>query len=375
MGVEASNEQVLNLFKIQDEFGIPISLTLNTLETHMEVLHDKEVREGLIAYIKKFYDYGLRLCTQSNKHLMASGILQEHFPDMEWKNTVNHMIRSSQEVADYAALGYTTILLDRSLNRDFKELKNIKRVADLKGVKTSLLASEGCLPSCPFKDEHDDVQYESQNTISYWAMYGNLSCNRWRFGGEPMPRSGTDLNVVTKEQLDELLSYVDILKFSGRLAGHPAPADTVDCYHWNVKPSSGIPTPEAMSKTTLAMMDSFSSIYDAGFEPLNVWAPNAIIRNAETGGINSMSKDMFDAKVKDSMFYRWQTPKGLSLSKVLLNCRNQCWDCHACERVFDQPDMDTLLEMKPVVTSEYMNKVDVMSPEFKKRVILLKEII
>lgn len=373
MGVEATNKQVKKLLMLQDEFGVPVSLTLNTLEPHMEILHDKEVREGLIAYIKTFYDWGLRICTQSNKHLMASGILQEHFPDMEWKNTVNHMVRSAQEVADYAALGYTTILLDRSLNRDFNELKNIKRVADLKGVKTSLLVTEGCLPACPFKNEHDDVQYESQNTVTYWAMYGDLSCNRWRFGGEPMPRTGTDLNVVTKDQLELLMSYVDILKFSGRLAGRLAESDKIDCYHWSVRPSTGIPAPGVPMKNTLSRMDSFQSIYDAGLEPLNVWVPTATIDSGDE--LNNVSKEEYDEKVKGSMFYRWQTPKGLSLSKVLMNCKNQCWDCHACERVFGQPDMDTLLEMKPVVTKDYMGKADVLSPDFKQRVIKLKEII
>jgi hypothetical protein len=369
MGVEASDSQILHLFKIQDEFNIPISLTLNTLETHMEIMHDKTIREGLISYIKNFYDHGLRICTISSRHLMTSGILQEHFPDMEWKNTVNHMVRTAQEVADYAALGYTTIQLDRSLNRNFDEIKKCKIVADRKGVKTSLLVSEGCLPSCPFKDEHDMVQYQAQNTVNYWLMYGDLSCNRWRLSGEPMPRTGTDLNAVTAEQLDLLLENVDILKFSGRL-GAPVQNDSMlDCYHWRIKPSAMAGgKPEEIP----VKMDSFQSIYDKGFEPYNLWIASATIEKNFADKINAVDTASFKNNIKNSMFYRWNTPKGRALSKVLTNCQNQCYDCHACEKVFGQPNMDTLLELKKPNTNKYYEEVEKNGQELEKRVIMLK---
>lgn len=372
MGVESSDEQIMYLFKIQDEFNIPLSLTLNTLEPHMEILHDKEVREGLIAYIKNFYDHGLRICTISNKHLMASGVLHEHFPDMEWKNTVNHMVRNAQEVADYAALGYTTIQLDRSLNRNFEEIKNCKKVADRKGIKTSLLVSEGCLPSCPFKDEHDMVQYETQNTVNYWQMYGDLSCNRWRFTGEPMPRTGTDINAIDREQLGFLVDNVDILKFSGRLSGRPKNPEEIDCYHWRVKPSASVGGP---IKQLPIKVDSFQTIWDNEFEPFNVWVTNPTLLKNEVANINKATKEDVDREIADSMFFRWQTKKGKALSKVLMNCQNQCYDCHACERVFDQEDMDTLLELKKPKTDKYYGTLEKNGQEFKNRVIMLKNVI
>lgn len=376
MGVESTDEQVLTLLRIQEEFGITASLTLNTLESHMEVVHDKEVREGFIKYIKRFYDRGLRMCTISQKHLMAAGFLQEHFPEMEWKNTVNHMITSAQMVADYAALGYTTILLDRSLNRNFDELKNIKKVADRKGVKTSLLVSEGCLPSCPFKDEHDDVQYVTQNTVNYWQMFGDLSCNRWRFNGEQMPRTGTDLNVVTKDQVTELLNLVDVLKFSGRLSGAGVRLNSEYHYHWTPKADPfGAPKAQA-SDLGDVHFDSFKTIYDLDMAPFNIWtAVSTIPDYTATQQINATDKDHFTKLVNGSGYYRWNTPKGISLGHVLKNCKNQCWDCHACERVFGVDDMDTLLEMKKPVTKEFEPRVDLMSTDLKKRIFLLKEIV
>ncbi len=369
MGVEANDEQILNLFKIQDELNIPISLTLNTLEPHMEILYDKEIRDGLIAYIKNFYDHGLRICTMSNRHIMASGILHDAFPDMEWKNTVNHIVRNAQEVADHAALGYTTIQLDRSLNRNFDEIVKIKKVADRKGIKTSLLVSEGCLPSCPFKEEHDLVQYETQNTVNYWKMYGDLSCSRWRLAGEPMPRTGTDINAVTREQLEFLIDNVDILKFSGRLAGGHEKEGDLNCYHWRIRPSASA---GGQSKDLQIKIDSFQTIWDNDFDPFNVWVAHPIINAVEPKVINSVTKEQVDASIADSMFFRWQTKKGKALAKILTNCQNQCYDCHACERVFGQPDMDTLLELKKPQTSKYFEQLKENGQEFKRRVIMLK---
>jgi hypothetical protein len=96
---------------------------------------------------------------------MRLGILQKCFPEMKWKNTVNHQVSSAQQVLDYIYLGYDIIQLDRSLNRNMDELKRIKEVVENyksrnsnNNVKTSMLVWENCLPSCPFKREHDDLQ-------------------------------------------------------------------------------------------------------------------------------------------------------------------------------------------------------------------------
>jgi hypothetical protein len=60
------------------------------------------------------------------------------------------------------------------------------------------------------------------------------------------------------------------------------------------------------------------------------------------------------------------------LSKVLTNCQNQCYDCHACEKVFGQPNMDTLLELKKPNTNKYYEEVEKNGQELEKRVIMLK---
>ena len=54
----------------------------------------------------------------------------------------------------------------------------------------------------------------------------------------------------------------------------------------------------------------------------------------------------------------WLSEQGGSLARILSTCRNQCWDCHACERTFGYPDIGSLLEIKKPATSAYFSKVD-----------------
>jgi collagenase-like PrtC family protease len=130
MGVEATNAQVESLFKIQNEFGIDISLTINSIETPQELISDKKLLKDFVAYLKLFYDRGLRSCTLASPHIIRSGILHDKFPDMRWKNTVNHRVANAQQVLDYIFLGYDTIVLDRSLCRNLNELKKIRKAVE-----------------------------------------------------------------------------------------------------------------------------------------------------------------------------------------------------------------------------------------------------
>ena len=113
MGVEASDEQIDYLFRLQEELGVEISLTFNTLEVPHEVIFEPSITEQFVEWIGKFYDRGLRSCTISSTHIMRTGELQARCPDMRWKNTVNQIVADAQQLIDFAYLGYNTILLDR----------------------------------------------------------------------------------------------------------------------------------------------------------------------------------------------------------------------------------------------------------------------
>ncbi|MEY4591711.1 MAG: hypothetical protein RIR18_606 [Pseudomonadota bacterium] len=363
MGREANNEQVSRLIKIQERYGVAASLTLNQSDPPPEILGTKAIREAFLAFVRTFYDAGIRRCTLSNVHLMASGILQETFPEMQWKNTVNHLVRSAQEVVDYAALGYHTILVDRSLNRNTDELVRIKKVAERLGVKISLLVTESCMPACPFKLEHDLYQAEFQNgrapitnkamTENYWSAFGDLSCNRWRKCPplstreqnpvEKMPRIGTGIVAATKETLDLYLDNTDIFKFSGRMTRVKSKVDVEnDRFVWR----STLQDEKFTEKkgTQAQVYECFADIYEDDAAPFHLWVPDAC---SPDGLFRKSPENLrwldYEAQRQQTV---WAGKKGRALDITLRTCQNQCYDCHACERGFGYKDFDTLLSIK-----------------------------
>lgn len=345
MGVEASDEQIEYLFKIQNELGVEISLTMNTMEFPNEVVFYDEIRHQFVEWIGGFYDRGLRSCTISSTHIMRTGELQQRCPDMRWKSTVNQICADAQQFIDFAYLGYNTILLDRSLNRNIKELKRIKRAQDYlnsknpkKKVLTSLLVAESCIYSCPFKTEHDSVG--EVISTDYFKGPANLTCNGWR-GSEhflKLPRSGINLVASSSDSFNKWLDLVDILKISGRLTtpmfDHKLVEHMKAVWFYNGSPKIK-QTITFKGETVYA--DNFQDILDNNLQPIHDWTPGWIdIRH---------TKEDFRTTYKNYSGI-WSTDGGKRLEKLLTSCKNQCWDCHECERTFGTEDIDSALQLR-----------------------------
>tara|TARA_R110000868_G_scaffold211945_2_gene461954 strand:+ start:624 stop:1853 length:1230 start_codon:yes stop_codon:yes gene_type:complete len=345
MGVEASDEQIEYLFKIQNELGVEISLTVNTMEFPHEVVFNDEIRQQFVEWIGGFYDRGLRSCTISSTHIMRTGELQNRCPDMRWKSTVNQICADAQQFIDFAYLGYNTILLDRSLNRNIKELRQIKRAQDYlneknprKKVLTSLLVAESCVYSCPFKREHDSVG--EVISTDYFKGPANLTCNGWR-GSEQfikLPRSGINLVASSSDSYNKWLDLVDVLKVSGRLSTPMFDHSLIEhmkavwFYSGNPKTKQTI-----TFKGETIYADNFQDILDNNLEPIHDWIP---------GWIDTRhTKDDFRSTYKKYSGI-WSTDGGKRLEKLLTSCKNQCWDCHECERTFGMEDIDSALQLR-----------------------------
>jgi hypothetical protein len=345
MGVEASDEQIEYLFRIQNELGIEISLTVNTMEFPHEVVFNDEIRQQFVEWIGGFYDRGMRSCTISSTHIMRTGELQQRCPDMRWKSTVNQICADAQQFIDFAYLGYNTILLDRSLNRNIKELKRIKRAQDYlnnknprKKVLTSLLVAESCIYSCPFKREHDSVG--EVISTDYFKGPANLTCNGWR-GSEQfaqLPRVGINLVASSSDSFNQWLDLVDVLKVSGRLSTPMFDHSVVEHMKavWFYNGGSKIKQAITFKGETI-YADNFQDILDNNLEPIHDWTP---------GWIDTRhTKDDFRKTYKKYSGI-WITDGGKKLEKLLTSCKNQCWDCHACERTFGTEDIDSALQLR-----------------------------
>ena len=315
-----------------------IIIFFNEMNRPIQLLKDKN-RKEFIALIKKYYDDGVRSCTISHTHLMRTGALQSAFPDMDWKNTVNHQVMSTQSVIDYAKLGYTTIQLDRNFNRNLAELKRAKLEADRLNVKTCLLIREGCMPECPFKTEHDCWQSGKElkeEGKDYWGAV-SFTCNRWRnfqqMGGISVssPRVGTDIIIHGKEDWNDFAGLVDIFKSSGRLFLPPTNVDG--------KFIRGIEMKKNKSSTNLFIVDDFKTVYENDLMPFHQWLmANYTLKNYPL--ITDINK------IKEGLKnHFWNKNQAVLLSKVLKNCKNQCYRCHKCDDLFGIGKIDSVLEL------------------------------
>jgi len=349
MGVNANEAQYKNLLKIQEKYGVPISLTFNEMNRPIGLIKEKNTKE-FISFIKKYYDDGVRSCTISHTHLMRTGALQSAFPDMDWKNTVNHKVTSTQSFIDYAKLGYTTVQLDREFNRNLSELKRVKPEADRLNVKTSLLIRETCMPECPFKVEHDCWQSgkELKSTgKNYWDTV-NFTCNRWRPFGRNFPkehsknidefevinpRIGTDVMLHEREDWEDFAQVADIFKLSGRL--------NIPRYNMDNKFIRGLIGRKKNNRTEpdVFIVDDFKTVYENNLTPFHLWF---FITRAMTDYPHNIT-DM-DAVKKGLKNCFWNKKEAVLLSKVLKDCKNQCYKCHKCDNLFETKKVDSILE-------------------------------
>jgi len=227
------------------------------------------------------------------------------------------------------------------------ELRRIKKLQEKYDFKTSLLIKEGCMPSCPFKTEHDDMG-STLGQGYYWNNHATVSCPTWRFSGEAsdLPRIGTDLIAVDSETWEEFADLVDIFKYSGRTGSILGLIEDVENYKfvWGLleprsRYSHSPNVLEAEKDGTYAVMDSYKSIVENDCKPLTSWFSAMVVKK----DYDNMNDTELCDKLGDK--YIFTSRKGMSLNKVLKTCKNRCYDCHACEKVFGIEKFDSLIQV------------------------------
>jgi len=371
MGVEASDDAMDWLFRAQDDFGIPISLTMNQMNIPVEMLSGgKEFSDAFIDWLGEFHKRGLRSCTICSPHMMRTGVLQRNFADMIWKNTVNQIVDNAQKVVNCIALGYNFIQLDRSLNRNVGELRNIKKYVDEynrknnTNVVTCLLVAEACLPFCPYKREHDDIQaHHTAQRYSESPELGGITCNTWRSHPQygALPRAGTNCFWNRRDTFKTYADLVDVFKTSGRLINwrpdDSALENTTPKHCYGVVPErvrDGKATELEKYRATqdsgywIISRDSFADILEENLVPLMAW--DSVFR--DVGGIQRPpgydELDEFHRFTKDHF---WNTKEYYDLETILMNCKNECWKCHKCEDAYGVPHIDSLVGLPRVSLS------------------------
>lgn len=347
MGAGLNEENLKYILKIQNELNITVSITFNETYPNRELTDDRTVLLGFIEHLRKYYNAGVRSCTISHVHLMALGILQKEFPEMLWKNTVNHIITKPQQVVDYHLIGYDVINLDRSLNRHIEILKEMQPLRKkYPKLILSLLVSEACMPDCPFKVEHDTM---NKNVgWDYWSHHGNITCSLWRHQiYNDLPRIGTEMVWANKETFNEYAELVDYFKFSGRMSNLPT-MEYPQKFIWsNIAHIKGqnFNAPYFDFNEVINDNNVKYSFFDS-FTELMEHSENFVVSNFKHYRFCSIDKkpNKNYIGIIDSETV-WGNKKGQALNKILMNCRNECWNCHACEETFGAPHFDSLIEI------------------------------
>ena len=378
-GIEPFGEEFEWLIKVQEDFGIPLSLTVNPIIHPHELMFDDGVIGQFVNWLQKHYDAGIRVCTISNVTLMRKGILQKAFPDMKWKNTVNHKIRTAQEYIDYVKLGYDYIQVDRSLNRNLDELRKIKQQRDIFGKEIYMLVHEDCMPECPMQVEHTA-------DLSTGERYDVVdACSRWTSHNYKIPRVNMDAFWLSKEVFDEFSSLVDVFKYSGRFYA----IDDGQKYEWYFGDRSAFTHQDWDKKISC---ESFEEVYERGH--ISWWLPmvkpnvnetkepeekeynidNEMLTDEQRQLIINAMK-MIDAenenqeltKYDEVPYILWMTKEGKALERKLVNCMSQCYDCHLCERTFGIEDLDSILDIDNNIMSENDKRVYIKLEDIKRK--------
>ena len=322
--VFANSDDLIHVaLSFQERTGIPVSATFN----NTEVRPTQENLDIFITNFEQLYKAGIRSITLPHSHWVATGQLQNRFPELLIKNTILRQVETAKDVANYAKAGFGYINLHRDLMRDHDQLKRIKKAADKFNVKLSLLANEGCFGGCAMMKEH----FQFNNTRSRGPQYFNdpisrVSCSKWE--NEDAAYALKVANFPPwREDWDELLQYVDVIKMHGResVQRFYETLDIVRRYHANEP----------------ILFDGFNDyINDNNLveKPINAWR------------------------------------------KIIKTCKFDCWDCNFCDKVFESrstvvPDSVVVDVNNILVThasSSYTNNVPgLTSPRVKQ---LLHEI-
>jgi hypothetical protein len=152
---------------------------------------------------------------------------------------------------------------------------------------------------------------------------------------------------VSGRTFKEYADLVDVFKWTGRLTNldanpggrHVAECAPRACYVSTPTRAGQVYDAECLAHgdSELAWAESFAEVLENDLVPISAWVNTCIFSPRQDP---KKSWDAFRRWAADSVL---TTEEGRHLEKTLRTCRNQCWDCHLCERVFGLEPRDSLI--------------------------------
>lgn len=213
---DSMNRLFLNQMEyIQAKSHIPVSLTLNNIY----VPNDETSFNLFVENYRPYYEKGFTHLTLPHITWLDYGF-KDIFPDTDVKITTIRKIYTAQDFWNYAYSGFDLVNVDRRLQRNHTELKQI-RAAQINAEKKfgrrteiSIICNESCVGTCRYFDEHYAYMMNKSNPTKmterlmphYTCMeYPDYSLRRFNVLG-------------LKHNIDALCEYIDVVKLAGRRA-------------------------------------------------------------------------------------------------------------------------------------------------------------
>lgn len=275
------------LKRIKNEFGIEIHYVINPAVYTSDV-YMKDGDKELIDILWEAYNDGATMLTFNNIFLLRMESFRNQLPPLRIKASVNNKIKTLEDVQFwYNHVNIKEYILDRSLNRNFDELLRIYEWTSKQGdVVLSLLANEGCLPSCPMKQHCDNLisTYPDfqPNEVNYLTtLHSHTLCTKHYSQNPADVLKSPWLSPVTINQYDP---YIDTVKIVGRMVPIELMSKIIRTYLFNT--------------SSMELFDYFSTAAPSVYKSIN---------------FSMLEEKGFSQKVK--------------------NCKNTCATCNFCDKV------------------------------------------
>ena len=215
---EAANKKMSDL-RALSESGIKLNLLFNATCYGAESL-SKAFFESIgntTDFVKS--TFGLSSVTTTSP--LIGKFIKDNFSDVAVRASVNMEIGTTQGM-DYVSRYFDSFYLKRELNRDFAEIRKLKKWCEENGKQLFALANSGCLNNCSAHIFHDNlVSHESeiQKMDNGYAFHG--ICSGYLKEPGKLQQIFDITNFIRPEDVELYEGLFPALKLATRVSNNP----------------------------------------------------------------------------------------------------------------------------------------------------------
>lgn len=215
-----ANQMWEELRSIKNDHNIHMQYVMNSSVWKNDV-YTHDGMKAVIDSIDDVYDRGVTMLTINNMLLLRDVHFRKSIPsDLQIKLSINNKIASVDEIEFlFNHCGINHFILDRSINRDMDELQRVSIWPNRNKITVTLLAQEGCITRCPWKNTCDNMiatfdQYDEHEVNDLKLQHSTHFCTtHYKYNPQDQLKSP----VITPISVPLYEPHADIMKLAGRM--------------------------------------------------------------------------------------------------------------------------------------------------------------